>query len=278
MLIVNGSLEFVQNGLILSQSGSLTLQADHTHVFDVVVGGANAFRPSGNLTTDLGTDKERWNTGYVGSLISTSLQTATLQVSTLLEVNGASQFNDTVEFAASTNFLGAANFSPSTAFRPNLNGSGLAAVNEMFYSSERCSIADFSAAITAVGLQQNSVSTVTFPSPIAKRSKLRKAFAVSCAHLNGTPPTDWYLVVRKRKAGGTVVDVGSGVFSWATGTFSTKVTARNFTTNPSEEIFEPGDSFSALVHNNGSGTTINTVVAIVDIGFENAVPANGIGI
>jgi len=173
--------------------------------------------------------------------------------------------DDSIDLGSTTNRWSILNAVSGTfSERPSVLTSGVALRNEMYWEHILAGV-DIGGAVTLQAVQDtiDTLSTDVYPVPINRRCRLYPHFTMTTAHANGSAPTDWIVVIYKNQA-----LAASGVFSWST------TGAVQMTRNPwSDPVsFDPGDNYSALVHNDGSGTAINITVTKFNFGFELDIP------
>ena len=168
-------------------------------------------------------------------------------------------------------------FHPSGSFRarPSVEDtdgtlSGILLRQENFFIDSAIKI-DLGASLTIINLNHDGFPTSVAPVPIAQNIKLYPRFSYFSFHSHSSPPSAWYVLLRKNS-----VDAASGVIQfsevtnggwyghtrWLEGVDDANIIFRVNTAG------ESTDQWSMYVHNDGSGTVIDSTIAMrVQIGF-----------
>lgn len=183
--------------------------------------------------------------------------------------------------ANEANFSGQVNFDATTATeRPTINGSGIAVRNEVSPSWED----QYLVATATTGYVEAFEDAKDFnmgflPMPLAEDCTLSRKFCIASIYATGGND-EWQFVVQKRAKGSlaTRTNVASGWFSWSAAALALQTTPSILEGDDADFEFEAGDAFTVVIHNNGSGTTVNTPIARSRIGFTSRIPSSGKGI
>ena len=150
--------------------------------------------------------------------------------------------------------------------RPAMNSSGMATINDLTIV-DRAAMSNSDLGITNATYQKDSISMFPDTVPTTRKCKVASRFGLSVTHGHFSAPSDWQLLVVKRKKDLSSVHAASGWFSWDPGVFVDRLIGGNLETDPVEKFFEPGDGYYFILHNDGSGTVIDNIFSRCSIEF-----------